>query len=142
VAGKEFAEGERRGYGQQVLREAPGVHRDAIRRALTPTPPSNANVLPVALHASSDLADQVESIRLTPQALSTEEISKLWTAIQSHYRPTAAYQASVVLIESRRSRRAALPVANDERRIYVVPFRFPAIDPVVPAPGRAAPINA
>jgi hypothetical protein len=130
------------GYGMQMLHEAPVLTRDAIRRALTPTPPFNANVLPVALHAASDLADQVESIRLTPQALSTEEISKLWTAIQSHYRPTAAYQASVVLIESRRSRRAALPVANDERRIYVVPFRYPAIDAIVPAAGQLAPIES
>src|SRR5262249_51813926 len=127
------------GYGMQMLHEAPVLTRDAIRRALTPTPPFNANVLPVALHAASDLADQVESIRLTPQALSTEEISKLWTAIQSHYRPTAAYQAPVVRIESRR---AALRVAHDERRLYVVPFRYPAIDAIVPVAGPLAPIES
>jgi len=130
------------GFGMQMLHEAPVLTRDAIRRALTPNQPFNANVLPPALQAASDLAEQVESIRLIPQELSTEEISKLWTAIQSHYRPTAAYQASVVLIESRRSRRAALPVANDERRIYVVPFRFPAIDAVVAAAGSLFPIQA
>ena len=94
------------------------------------------------MQAASDLAEQVESIRITPQVLSTEEISKLWTAIQSHYRPTAAYQASVVLIESRRSRRAALPVANDKRRIYVMPFRYPTIDAVVQRRGTAVPIQA
>jgi hypothetical protein len=46
----------------------------------------------------------------------------------------------VVLIESRRSARSALPVANDKRRIYVVPFRFPAIDDVVSTLGDRAPI--
>jgi Pvc16 N-terminal domain len=130
------------GYGMQMLHEAPVLTRDAIRRALTPTPPFSSSVLPPALQGASDLAEQVESIRITPQVLSSEEISKLWTAIQSHYRPTAAYQASVVLIESRRSRRVALPVANDERRIYVVPFRHPAIDSVTSAAGPLAPIQA
>ena len=126
----------------QMLHEAPVLTRDAIRRALTPTPPFSSSVLPPALQGASDLADQVESIRITPQVLSSEEISKLWTAIQSHYRPTAAYQASVVLIESRRSRRAALPVANDERRIYVVPFSHPTIDSVASTAGPLAPIQA
>ena len=130
------------GYGMQMLHEAPVLTRDAIRRALTPTPPFSSSVLPPALQGASDLADQVESIRITPQVLSSEEISKLWTAIQSHYRPTAAYQASVVLIESRRSRRAALPVANDERRIYVVPFSHPTIDSVASTAGPLAPIQA
>jgi len=130
------------GYGMQMLHEAPVLTRDAIRRALTPTPPFSSTVLPPALQGASDLADQVESIRITPQVLSSEEISKLWTAIQSHYRPTAAYQASLVLIESRRSRRVALPVANDERRIYVVPFRHAAIESVTSAAGPLAPIQA
>jgi hypothetical protein len=130
------------GYGMQMLHEAPVLTRDAIRRALTPTPPFSSSVLPPALQGASDLADQVESIRITPQILSSEEISKLWTAIQSHYRPTAAYQASVVLIESRRAHRAALPVANDERRIYVVPFTHPTIDSVTSAAGPLAPIQA
>ena len=62
------------------------------------------SILPPPLDTltASELADQVEQIRLTPETMSLEEISKLWGAIQSHYRPTAAYQASVVLIESRR----------------------------------------
>ena len=49
---------------------------------------------------SCGLADQLEQIKITPEYLSTEEMSKLWTAVQSHYRPTAAYMATVVLIES------------------------------------------
>jgi hypothetical protein len=39
-----------------------------------------------------------------------EETSKLWTAFQAHYRPSAAYQISVVLIERKRPARSALPV--------------------------------
>jgi hypothetical protein len=52
----------------------------------------------------------VEQIKITPETLSTEEMSKLWAAMQAHYRPTAAYHLSVVLIESQRATRGALPV--------------------------------
>jgi hypothetical protein len=39
-------------------------------------------------------------------------MSKLWSAIQSHYRPSAAYQVSVVLIEGTRPGRSPLPVLS------------------------------
>ena len=51
---------------------------------------------------ASDLADQVELIKITPAAMSIDDMSKLWTAIQSNYRPSSAYQVSVVLIEGTR----------------------------------------
>jgi hypothetical protein len=130
------------GYALQLLHETPVLTRDAIATALTPPTPITGAILPPELQAlaAAELADQVEQIRLTPETLNLEEISKLWTAIQSHYRPTAAYQASVVLIESRRSARSALPVANDKRRIYVVPFRMPAIERVASITGEREPI--
>ena len=129
------------GYAAQLLHETPVITRDAIRRTLAPASPV-PSILPPPLDtlSASELADQVEQIRLIPETMSLEEISRLWGAIQSHYRPTAAYQASVVLIESHRSVRSALPVANDKRRIYVTPFRQPAIDQVVSADGALAPI--
>ena len=37
-------------------------------------------------------------------------MSRLWSAIQAHYRPTAAYVVSVVLIEARKPSRTPLPV--------------------------------
>ena len=36
----------------------------------------------------SNLADQIELVKLTPQTMNTEEISKLWTAMQASYRPS------------------------------------------------------
>ena len=65
-------------------------------------------------------------------------MSKLWSAIQAHYRPTAAYQASVVLIEATQlaPRRAA--GAPTRAASYVVPIRGRAIDAVVSASRRAA----
>jgi Pvc16 N-terminal domain len=130
------------GYAAQLLHETPVITRDAIRRTLAPASPV-PSILPPPLDtlSASELADQVEQIRLIPETMSLEEISRLWGAIQSHYRPTAAYQASVVLIESRRSVRSALPVAHDKRRIYVIPFRQPVIERLVNAADDLAPIS-
>lgn len=53
---------------------------------------------------------QMETVRITPQPLSLDELSKIWTGFQTQYRLSAAYEASVVLIESTRPARAPLPV--------------------------------
>jgi hypothetical protein len=71
----------------------------------------------------------VELIKLTLQPTNTEETSKLWSAIQSNYRPSVAYQASVVLVESTRPARSPLPVlrrGSDDRSPVVEP------DPTAP----------
>ncbi|HJV48384.1 MAG TPA: DUF4255 domain-containing protein [Geothrix sp.] len=60
--------------------------------------------------AGNDLAQQIERVRISPLALSVEEISKLWTAFQTPYRISAAYQLSAVLIDSNAPTKAALPV--------------------------------
>ncbi|MBD0326003.1 MAG: DUF4255 domain-containing protein, partial [Pyrinomonadaceae bacterium] len=75
-----------------------------------------------------------------PQSLSTEEVSKLWSAFQARYRPSAAYQASVVLIENRQSTRSALPVRA--RKIYVVPFRQPVIEQIMSQANALSPVVA
>ena len=99
------------GYAMQLLHETPVLDRKAITTALNPSP-SVETTLPPALRALAEcgLADQVEQIKLVPDPLSTEEMSKLWTAVQSHYRPTAAYVATVVLIESSKPTKPTLPV--------------------------------
>jgi hypothetical protein len=91
------------GYAMQLLHETPVLARDAIRTALNPpNSPATGDLLPPVYRAlrSSDLADQIEQIKITQAVMNTEEMSKLWTALQAHYRPTASYQVSVVLIES------------------------------------------
>lgn len=109
------------GYAIQLLHETPVLTRRAIRTALDPSP-VNGGILPSIYQAlrAADLSDQVEQIKITPATLNTEEMSRLWSALQAHYRPTAPYQVSVVLIESQRPARSALPVLT----------RGPLIDPV------------
>lgn len=131
------------GYAMQLLHETPVLPRDAIRKALAIPSPVTGGILPAALQSlsASDLAEQVEQIKISPEALNPEEISKLWSALyQTHYRPTAAYQVSVVLIESDRAIPSALPVRD--RRIYAMPFHQPKIESVRSSAGANVPILA
>jgi hypothetical protein len=125
------------GYGMQVMHQNPVLDRQAIRDSFT-LEPVTGEILPPALQTltAAELADQVEQIKIISEGLSSEEISKLWSAFGVHYRPTAAYQASVVLIEGRRTTKPALPVQR--RQLFVVPFREPRIREVQDAdePGR------
>jgi hypothetical protein len=91
------------GYGIQLLHETGALTRDTIRGALAVISPNgSAGVLPPARAAlaASNLADQVEQIEISPEFLSTEETSKLWSTLQARYRPSAAYKVSAVLIEA------------------------------------------
>jgi hypothetical protein len=101
------------GYAMQLLHETPVLSREAIRTALNPSPPVGAD-LPPALRAlaASGLESQVEQIRIVPKSLDNEEMSKLWTATQSHLRPSAAYLIGVVLIEATEPLSAPLPVLS------------------------------
>jgi hypothetical protein len=58
----------------------------------------------------NDLHGQIERVRITPQPLSLDDMSKLWNAFQTQYRISTAYQVAVVLIESTRPARTPLPV--------------------------------
>jgi Pvc16 N-terminal domain len=105
------------GYAMHLLHETPVLDRDAIRTALA-AGTVDSSILPPAFQAlsASDLADQLEQIKIVPETLSTEEMSRLWAALQAHYRPTAAYNLSVVLIEAQRATRRALPVLTRGER--------------------------
>jgi hypothetical protein len=105
------------GYAMHLLHERPMLDRAAIRRALSPSP-LDVSMLPPAFQAltASDLADQVELIKITPTAMSSDDMSRLWSAIQSHYRPSSTYQVSVVLIEGTKPAVTPLPVLSRGKR--------------------------
>jgi len=91
--------------------------------------------------AQSNLADEIELVKLTPLPLSLEELSKLWSVFfQTQYALSMAYQATVVLIEGEETPRTALPVL--EREIFVVPFRHPTIERIRSQAGENEPIVA
>jgi hypothetical protein len=79
----------------------------------------------------SNLHEQIERVRITPDTLSLDDMSKLWTSFQSaEYRLSTAYEVSVVLIESTRKGRAALPVLTrgaEDQGASVVAAPSPAL---------------
>ena len=116
----------------QVIHDTPGLSRELIDDVLT------GGTVPPLLQ-QSELANQIESLKITPVPLTSEEISRLWTGLPAPYRPSVLCQVSVVLLESRRPVRRALPVL--ERALFAVPFRELRIQRVVPAAGPMAPIT-
>jgi hypothetical protein len=112
-----------------TLHSQPLISRSAILKAITD----------YSFLKTSDLASQVETVRFTPTSLSLEEFSKLWSVFfQIEYSLSAAYQASVVLLESTDAPQEAPPV--QARNVYVVPFRWPSVDAVISAAGADKPI--
>jgi hypothetical protein len=105
----------------RILNENPVLSRDIIQDAIAARQ---------ALK-TSDLTDQIEAIRLTFQPMNLEELSKLWsTFFQTNYRISVAYEATVVLLESKLPSKPSLPVK--ERLLYVLPFRQPVIEAIEP----------
>jgi hypothetical protein len=125
------------GLGMQALHETPVLSRPWLRQILVAGPPPDG--LPAVL-ATTGLPEQVEQVRITPAPLSTDESSKIWTALQTHYRPTAAYIATVVLLETTRATREAPPVRA--RTVTVVPWSGLRLDRAEVADDPAAPIVA
>ena len=82
---------------------------------------------------ASNLHEQVERIRITPQALSLDEMSRLWNTFQTQHRLSTAYKVSVVLIDSQRESRTPLPVltrGKDDSGITSHPFLLPTFETV------------
>jgi Pvc16 N-terminal domain len=82
------------GAAMQIFHDRALLNPEEIKRALP----------------ESNLHNQIERVRITPQQLSLEELSKLWSIFQTQYRISAAYEVSVILIDSKRPVKAALPV--------------------------------
>ncbi len=100
------------GFAMQLLHETPVITREQLRLVLGPPPPIDGNLVPgrFGTLSAEDIADQIELIKITPSYLSSEELSKLWTAMQARYRPSMAYMVSVVLIQAQGDARVPPPV--------------------------------
>lgn len=102
----------------RALHARPVLTRQEIRGAVA------AN----AFLAGADLADEIETVKLTPQPLTLEELSKLWSVLfQTPYTLSMAYDASVVLITADSQPSMVQPVTAPA--IHV----FPSVTPPAPA---------
>ncbi len=127
-----YGEDEREEVGQYILGQAmrflhdfPFIPRQRFQLAL---PEANVH-------------QQIERVKVTERPLSTDELSKLWTVFQTQYRISAAYLATVVLIDSRAPSRSALPVltrGKDDRGFDAIAGSPPAIHAARAASGFSA----
>jgi hypothetical protein len=122
------------------LHARPTLTRDDIDGVVSPSSPP-ASTDPAFFLGASDLADEVDRVRFTPNPLSTEELSKLWSVLfQTPYSLSVAYRGSVAFVEIGGTPRPTLPVR--ERNLYVVPFRAPRLVRVVSAADPDLPVLA
>lgn len=124
------------GHSALALHENATLTRQAIARALSPNPPDA--LVPAALR-NSGVEAQIELIKILPEAVDSEEMSRLWSAIQGQYRPTMAYRASVLLIEPRAAGASAPPVRSPGGR--ALPMANVELESVAAESGLTDPIT-
>lgn len=110
-------------HAMSVLHDNAQLTRNQIRTAMTAF-----NSYPELQGA--DLADQLETVKLTPAMMSHEEHFRLWDSFQVPYRLSVVYEASVVLVERPRQAKAAPPVRS--ALVGAVGLGRPRIDALEP----------
>jgi hypothetical protein len=91
------------GYVMQLLHDTSILTQDSIYTALKNASTVNiSSVLSQALAtvSISDLAQQIGQIKISPEFFNMEETSKIWSILQTQYRPSIGYQVSMVVIDS------------------------------------------
>lgn len=107
----------------KALHASPVLSREAIRNVIKDEAFSYV--------ANSDLAEETELVKMTPQGLSLDDLSKLWNVFfQTKHALSIAYLGTVILIDSDLPARAPLPV--NEMRLSVLSFVQPIISSVEP----------
>ncbi|MGW1958531.1 DUF4255 domain-containing protein [Streptomyces sp. NPDC001920] len=117
-------------YGNET-RLVPQALLGSVARTLHEQPTLSAQDLETAAGqeflAGADLAASPQAVRLTPSKMDVEDLSKLWSMlIQTPYTPSIAFEASLVLLESRRTPAAGRPVR--QHRVRVVAGRLPVVE--------------
>lgn len=113
------------GYAMQMLHKSQIITSEIIENSLkNASETSTSGVFSQALASIcvSDLAEQIGQIKISPEFFKMEETSKIWSALQTHYRPSASYLISMVLIESE---------TNQDRGACMIPLFQPYIEQVI-----------
>lgn len=87
------------GYAIQLLCETPFLTREALITSFAINAPKYAS----GVISTAALDNQPEQIKISPEFLSMEEMSKVWSSLQTRSRLSVTYQVATVLIENRRN---------------------------------------
>lgn len=94
------------GYVMQLMHQTPVLSNAKIRAALNHVATINRfGLLAQAIESTSveTLSEQLDEVKITPNLLDTEQMSRLWSLLHSAYRPSIAYEVSMVFIGSQKS---------------------------------------
>jgi hypothetical protein len=91
-------------FGHELLGKAMSLLHDHAVLSSADITAATTVLLP-----GSDLAQQLERLRITFHPLSIDELAKLWTGFSMQYRLSAAYEVAVTLISSTLPTRTPLP---------------------------------
>jgi hypothetical protein len=118
----------------RILNDNPVLTSSLIQLAVTHTAEVNSPV-------PSDLAFQIEQVKITPLVLKIDELTKLWSSFfQTNYRISTAYEVTVVLLDSEETPKPTLPVLTPQ--VAVLPFSVPVIQSVDPQVLESGPVQA
>jgi Pvc16 N-terminal domain len=93
------------GSAMALMHQTPVLSNDKIREALKHTATINrAGLFAQAMESTSLplLTEQLGQVQITPNLFDTEKMSRLWSLLQSSYRPSVAYEVSMIFIGDRK----------------------------------------
>jgi len=94
------------GYVMQLMHQTPVLSNARIRAALNHIATINrSGLLAQAIESTSveALTEQLDQVNIAPNLFDTERMSRLWSLLHSSYRPSIAYEVSMVFIGSQKS---------------------------------------
>lgn len=98
-------------HGLQTFNKTPVFPRQALRAVLDPAQPEGSGIPPQAFREQAvAVAEQFELLKVTPVFLPYDEMSKIWTGLQSPYRPSLVFEVTAVIVEEPAPVSRALPV--------------------------------
>lgn len=103
------------GYGMQILHDQPGMSPTQIDQLINETKPTGDPRFPNLL--KSNLADQIESLKISRFFPKDDLPTKLWPALNTPLRMSAYYQISLVLTEVERSLPIDPPILSTKSHI-------------------------
>jgi hypothetical protein len=94
------------GYVMQLMHQTPVLSNATIRAMLNHVATINrSGLLAQAIESTSveALTEQLDQVRIAPNLFDTEQMSRLWSLLQGSYRPSIAYEISMMFIGSKKS---------------------------------------
>lgn len=94
------------GYVMQLMHQTPVLSNATIRAMLNHVATINrSGLLAQAIESTSveALTEQLDQVRIAPNLFDTEQMSRLWSLLRGSYRPSIAYEVSMMFIGSKKS---------------------------------------